>query len=73
MRVHTIWRRAGVLIDGNGILIQSAVDSKYKKIEDRAMQMVKNDDRPLKIINTFENKSAAVLRLSSFDFLTYGG
>ena len=55
------------LIDGNGILIQSAADSQYKKIEDRAMQMVKNDDRPLKIINTFENKSAAVVRLSSFD------
>ena len=29
--------------------------------------MVKNDDRPLKIINTFENKSAAVIRLSNFD------
>ena len=29
--------------------------------------MVKNDDRPLKIINTFENKSAAVVRLSNFD------
>ena len=29
--------------------------------------MVKNDDRPLKIINTFENKSAAVVRLSSFE------
>ena len=24
--------------------------------------MVKDDDRPLKIINTFENKSAAVVR-----------
>ena len=31
------------------------------------MKMVKNDDRPLKIINTFENKSAAVIRLSNFD------
>ena len=29
--------------------------------------MVKNDDRPLKIINTFENKSAAVVKLSNFD------
>ena len=29
--------------------------------------MVKNDDRPLKIINTFENKSAAVIKLSNFD------
>ena len=55
------------LINDKGELIRSAVDSKYKKIEDRAMQMVKNDDRPLKIINTFENKSAAVVRLSNFD------
>ena len=55
------------LINEKGELIRSAVDSKYKKIEDRAMQMVKNDDRPLKIINTFENKSAAVVRLSNFD------
>ena len=55
------------LIDQNGDLIKSAGDSNYKKIEDRAMQMVKNDDRPLKIINTFENKSAAVIKLSDFD------
>ncbi len=55
------------LIDEKGRLIQSAANSVYKKIEDRAMEMVKNDDRPLKIINTFENKSAAVVRLSNFD------
>ena len=55
------------LINGEGNLILSAADTKYKKIEDRAMKMVKNDDRPLKIINTFENKSAAVIRLSNFD------
>ena len=55
------------LIDDKGELIRSAAESDYKKIEDRAMQMVQNDDRPLKIINTFENKSAAVIRLSDFD------
>ena len=44
------------LINQNGNLIRSAANSDYKKIEDRAMQMVRNDDRPLKIINTFENK-----------------
>ena len=54
------------LIDGNGNLIRSAGNSVYKKIENRAMQMVINDDRPLKIINTFENKSAAVVRLSNY-------
>ena len=55
------------LIDEEGKLIRSAVDSKYKMIEDKAMQMVKNDERPLKIINTFENKSAAVVKLANFD------
>ncbi len=29
--------------------------------------MVLNDDRPLKIINTFENKSAAVIKLANYD------
>ncbi len=55
------------LIDGNGDLILSAGNSPYKKIEDRAIQMVLNDDRPLKIINTFENKSAAVIRLTNYN------
>ena len=55
------------LIDGKGNLIQSAVNSPYKKIEDRAINMVLNDDRPLKIINTFENKSAAVIKLANYD------
>ena len=55
------------LIDEKGNLIRSAVNSSYKKIEDRAMKMVINDDRPLKIINTFENKSAAVIRLVNYE------
>ena len=55
------------LINDKGELIKSAAASNYKRIEDRAMEMVKNDDRPLKIINTFENKSAAVIKLSNFD------
>ena len=55
------------LIDGKGNLIQSAISSPYKKIDDRALKMVLNDERPLKIINTFENKSAAVIKLANFD------
>ena len=55
------------LVDGNGDLIISAANSPYKKIEDRAIKMVLNDDRPLKIINTFENKSAAVIRLTNYN------
>jgi len=55
------------LIDGDGNLIQSANNSSYKKIDDRAIKMVLEDERPLKIINTFENKSAAVIKLTNYD------
>ncbi len=55
------------LIDNKGNLIQSASNLPYRKIEDRAIKMVLNDDRPLKIINTFENKSAAVIKLANYD------
>ena len=55
------------LINSSGELIISANDFKYIKIEDRAIQMVKSDDRPLKIINAPENRSAAVIRLQNFE------
>ncbi len=55
------------LINANGSLLMSASNTLYTKIEDRALSMVLNDDRPLKIINTFENKSAAVIKLQNFD------
>ena len=55
------------LINSAGELIISANDFKYIKIEDRAIQMVKSDDRPLKIINAPENRSAAVIRLQNFE------
>ena len=54
------------LIDSDGNLIVSAINSPYKKIEDRAIKMVINDYRPLKIINTYEKKSAAVIKLSNY-------
>ncbi len=55
------------LINSNGELILSANDSEYIKIEDKAIQMVRSDDRPLKIINAPENRSAAVIRLQNFN------
>ena len=55
------------LINSKGDIILSANNSKYVKIEERAMNMVRNDDRPLKIINAQENKSAAVIRLQNFE------
>jgi two-component system nitrogen regulation sensor histidine kinase NtrY len=33
----------------------------------QALQMVANDDRPLKIINVYENQSASIIRLSNYD------
>ncbi len=55
------------LINSNGELIISANNSNYIKIENQAMNMVRNDDRPLKIINAPENRSAAVIRLQNFE------
>ncbi len=55
------------LINSAGELITSANDYKYIKIEEQAIQMVKSDDRPLKIINASENRSAAVIRLQNFE------
>ena len=55
------------LINSNGKLIVSAFSSPYKKIEDKAVKMVLNEDRPLKIINAFENKSAAIIKLSNYE------
>ena len=55
------------LINSKGDLILSANNSIYIRIESQAMDMVRNDDRPLKIINAPENRSAAVIRLQNFD------
>ena len=41
------------LINSNGELIISANNSNYIKIENQAMKMVRNDDRPLKIIDLY--------------------
>ena len=54
------------LIDENKNVIMSSSNTGYIPVEDRALKMVLNDDRPLKIINTFENKSAAIIKLNSF-------
>ncbi len=54
------------LIDNKKNVIMSSSDTGYIPVEDRAMKMVLNDDRPLKIINPFEKKSAAIIKLSSY-------
>ena len=54
------------LIDSKGNLILSSSNSEYVPIEKRALEMVLDDDRPLKIINAYENRSAAVIKLSEY-------
>ena len=39
----------------------------YNPPADKALNLVLDDDRPLKIINAFENRSAAIMRLQSFE------
>ncbi len=55
------------LINNKGDLVLSADDNVYLPIENRALKMVLNDERPLKIINAFENKSAAIIKLSNYE------
>jgi len=54
------------LIDNKKNVIMSSSNTPYLPVEDKALEMVLNDDRPLKIINTFENKSAAIIKLSLY-------
>ena len=51
------------IIDENKNLILSSSNTGYMPVEDEAFKLVLNDSRPLKIINAFENKSAAIIKL----------
>ena len=57
------------IIDQNKNLLFSNLDdlSKYKPPLDKALKLVLDDDRPLKIINAPENISAAIMRLQAFE------
>ena len=55
------------LLDSNKNVIISSPVNTYIPLEDRAFEMVQNDDRPLKIINAFENKSAAIIKIPSIN------
>ena len=56
------------IIDINKNLLFSNVNdkSKYMPPMDRALELVIEDDRPLKILNAEENISAAIMRLQAF-------
>ena len=51
------------LLDINKNAIFSSPNEGYVPVEDQAFAMVQNDERPLKIINAFENKSAAIIKV----------
>ncbi len=56
------------IIDERKNLILSTILKKETYIPpvDKALKLVLEDDRPLKIINAFENKSAAIMRLTNY-------
>ena len=57
------------IIDIDKKLLFSTLENNelYNPPVDKALNLVLDDDRPLKIINAFENRSAAIMRLQSFD------
>ena len=57
------------IIDKDKNLLFSNLDDiqKYSPPLDKALKLVLQDDRPLKIINASENISAAIIRLQEFD------
>ena len=57
------------LINSKKELIMTAEGTQYIPIDDRAVNMVLNDDRPLKIINAFENYSGAIIKLPQYNDL----
>ncbi len=57
------------VIDSEKKLLFSTLDNttEYKPPVDKALNLVLDDDRPLKIINAPENISAAIMRLQAFE------
>ena len=57
------------IIDNNKNLLFTNLDdyTKYNPPLDKALELVLEDDRPLKILNAPENISAAIMRLQAFD------
>ena len=56
------------IIDKDKVLFYSSENKEnYKPPIDRALNLVLDDDRPLKIINAPANISAAIMRLQNFE------
>ena len=57
------------LIDSNGnLIISSSLDNKYNPPDKRALEMVFNQDKPLKIINNFRGLNIYYLSLCKLSF-----
>ena len=57
------------LINSDKDLVMTAQGTDYIPIDDRAIKLVLDDDRPLKIINAFENYSGAIIKLPQYNNL----
>ena len=55
------------LVDNFGNLLISSYDKEYIQIDQNALTLVLNDERPIKMINPIENKSAAIIKLTNFE------
>ncbi len=55
------------LIDGSGKLLLSANENEFIQIDKKALSLVTNDSRPLKMINPIKNRSAAIIKLENFE------
>ncbi len=52
--------------EGRLIFLNSTKKNLYQPPSTEALKMVENDNRPLKILNAYENTSAALMRLSNY-------
>ena len=57
------------LINNRKEIVMSAEGTDYIPVDNRALAMVLEDDRPLKIINAFENYSGAIIKLPQYNNL----
>ena len=57
------------IINQNRKVLFSSTETGYLPVEKKAINMVLNDDKPLKIINAYQNKSAAIIKIKSMNNL----
>jgi len=55
------------IINKNGEVLFSSSETGYLQVEKKAINMVLNNNKPLKIINAYENKSGAIIRIRSMN------